>query len=67
MAGVYLFADYCSGSIWGIPSAASEAVAPTALLASGRNIVAFGEDESRELYVADISGGGVYRITATTR
>ncbi len=67
LAGTYLFADYCSGSIWGIASAAEEFVSPTSLLASGRNAVSFGEDEAGELYLADISGGGIYRVTGTPR
>jgi glucose/arabinose dehydrogenase len=67
LAGTYLFADYCSGSVWGIASAAQEFAPPVSLLASGRNIVSFGEDEAGEIYIADISGGGIYRISGSAR
>jgi hypothetical protein len=32
------------------------------LVESGLSISSFGEDEAGELYVADLSGGGVYRL-----
>ena len=67
MAGTYLFADYCTGSIWGIASVTEEWATPTSLLASGRNIASFGEDEAGEIYLADISTGGVYRVTGSAR
>jgi hypothetical protein len=36
----------------------------TALLSSEVSISSFGEDEAGEIYLTDLSGGGVYRLTA---
>ena len=60
-AGVYLYADYCSGEIWGAtPEGTSWSSA--LLLDTNLFITTFGEDEAGELYLADRSGGQVYQI-----
>ncbi len=64
LAGTYLYADYCSGTIWGL-DAAAEQPTPRVLLESGANIVSFGEDEAGELYVVDL-GGRVLRVVAAS-
>ncbi len=59
LQGVYLYGDYCSGKIWALrPNAL-----PVEVLATNLNISSFGEDETGELYVADLNGG-VYQITS---
>jgi glucose/arabinose dehydrogenase len=67
LVGGYLFGDYCSGRIWAIDPARGGYRKPTVVGESGRNLSAFGEDEAGELYAADISGGAVLRVLATTR
>jgi glucose/arabinose dehydrogenase len=67
LVGGYLFGDYCSGRIWAIDPARGGYRKPTVVGESGRNLSAFGEDEAGELYAADISGGAVLRVVATTR
>lgn len=77
--GFYLYADFCSGRIWGArlieilgppeiqgaPPAPKPApkALPELLLDSSANVSSFGEDEQGELYVVDL-GGTVYRIAA---
>jgi len=63
LAGTYLYADYCSGTIWGL-DAAAERPAPRVLLESGLSIASFGEDEAGELYVVDLAGGRLLRVVA---
>jgi hypothetical protein len=64
MRGLYFYADYCNGSIWGVRRQGS--VWQSRLLyAASFKIATFGEDESGETYVADLSGGVVYRMTDT--
>jgi glucose/arabinose dehydrogenase len=63
LAGTYLYADFCSGTIWGLDAAAAKPV-PRVLHRSGLSVASFGEDEAGELYVADLAGGRVYRIVA---
>lgn len=59
MRGIYLFADYCTGRIWGLnPST----WARTQLIDTSHYISSFGEDESGELYLTTMGGGDVYRV-----
>jgi len=62
LQGTYLYADYCSGTIWGAaPAGSGWSSAP--LLESSMTISSFGQDEAGELYLADHgSNGAVYRI-----
>jgi glucose/arabinose dehydrogenase len=59
--GVYIYGDFCSGSISGLVQ--DDDGWNSGLLASTEfRISAFGEDENGEVYVADMVGGAVYRI-----
>jgi glucose/arabinose dehydrogenase len=62
--GAYLFADYCSGIIWGLDAARPRAAPPVVLLESGLAISSFGEDAAGGLYVTDHGKGRVLRIVA---
>ncbi|MFQ5614550.1 MAG: PQQ-dependent sugar dehydrogenase [Anaerolineae bacterium] len=57
LEGIYFYADFCSGKIWGLRAGA----APRELLETGLNISSFGQDDAGEVYVIDL-GGGVYRL-----
>lgn len=58
--GIYLYGDYCTGSIWG--TLVSSTTAQTELLfQSGRIITSFGEDQAGELYLASDSGE-IYKL-----
>ena len=61
--GTYLYADSCSGSIWGL-DAAAEVPRARLLASSGESIASFGEDDAGELLVADVAGGSVARLAA---
>jgi glucose/arabinose dehydrogenase len=60
LRGRYLFGDYCMGRIWVMSETDGAWSAPTPI-ETGLNISTFGEDESGELYVADLNGA-IYRI-----
>ena len=71
LAGWYLFGDYCSGLLFGIPSdvpqpgAGETAPGPQELLLeTGASISSFGEDAEGELYLSDHGSGTIYRIVA---
>jgi glucose/arabinose dehydrogenase len=68
LAGLYLFADFGSGRIWGFPAsdASSDSVDMTELLQTDLSISSFGEDEAGELYAVDL-GGAVYRLIGAAR
>lgn len=64
LTGTYLYGDYCRGTIWGATPAGDGSWSSEELLASGLNIVAFGEDGDGELFVVGRRGraGTVYRV-----
>lgn len=64
LRGRYLFADFCSGKIFGIDAAADAPVVPEVLLESGMAISSFGEDRRGELYITDLAGDQVVKIVA---
>ena len=61
LQGIYFFADFCSGRIWGQRHTAG-LWQKQVLLTVPHNISTFGEDEAGNLYYADRTGGVVYRI-----
>jgi hypothetical protein len=64
MRGAYLFADYCSGTIWAIDAASNGPTDPVVVGSlADESIASFGEDLTGELYVTTL-GGQIYRVTA---
>lgn len=68
LQGTYVFADYCSGTIWGLrPDAPGGDGWTRAVLGkSGFRVSSFGEDANGELLVVD-HGGAVHRIAPRNR
>ena len=64
MAGTYLYADYCSGRIWGLKQEGG-VWTNAQLLDAAFNLATFGSDEYGEMYVSDYAGGQVLRIDET--
>ena len=64
LAGTYVFADYCAGTIWGLTPDGDGAWSRTTHFDAGFAISSFGEGEAGELYVLDYSAGRVLRIAA---
>ena len=61
LQGRYVYGDFGSGIIWSAVAQKGGSYQSSTLLDSGLNVVAFGEDETGELYVADF-GGTLYRF-----
>ena len=61
LQGIYFFADYGSGRIWGLRRNGG-GWQQQELLDTPHNISTFGEDEAGRLYYADLTGGSLYRI-----
>ncbi len=53
--GIYLFGDYCTGTVWGLIRSADGWQAQV-LFETGLRISSFGVDQAGELYVADLQG-----------
>ena len=63
LAGSYLFADFCSGTIWGMDAVAGQPV-PRVLLESGASIASFGEDGAGEASTSSTSPVAGSRVVA---
>lgn len=61
--GIYLYADYTSGTIWGLKWENGKATLDATLMDAPVHISSFGEDKDGELYICDHSGGRIFRIT----
>lgn len=61
LKGTYLYGDFCSGEIWGLPSAGGTAAR---LFTGGINISSFGEDNAGEVYVVSYGDGTLRRIAS---
>jgi glucose/arabinose dehydrogenase len=61
--GIYVYADFCSGEVWGAQQAADGTWTSSLLIHTGFNLSSFGEDASGELYATNL-GGGLYQLTA---
>jgi len=65
LAGRYLFADYCTGTVWGLErDAAGGRARVRRLLESGATVSSFGEGPDGELYLCDHGGGRVSKLVA---
>jgi glucose/arabinose dehydrogenase len=56
LRGGYVYADYCSGTMWAVPASTDGTVAPVKVGNAGAGIAAFGEDAGGELYAANLDG-----------
>lgn len=56
LCGVYLYADYGNGRIFGLRYDGLSVIENRMILSSGLKITSFGEDEDRELYILDADG-----------
>ena len=67
LAGLYLYADFCSGRIWTAVEEAVSGWSSSEALDTTNLFSAFGEDELGELYIVGLaqSSGAVYRIGFT--
>jgi glucose/arabinose dehydrogenase len=61
LEGVYLFADYCSGLLWGTARDAEGAWQTSDPVETGLNISSFGQGPDGEIYVVDLNGS-VYQV-----
>ena len=57
LRGVYLYADFCSGRIWGLRWDGERVIEQGQLARAEFQIPSFGEDEAGEVYVLGFDGG----------
>ncbi len=63
LQGIYLFADFCSGRLWGVATAPDGQRRVQELLKTEIQLASFGETNDGSLFVLDL-GGTIYRIVA---
>lgn len=59
--GIYLFGDFCSGTIWALREIAGGAPLVIPAISSGLSVVSFGESLSGEVYVVSF-GGTLHKV-----
>ncbi len=64
LKGIYLYADFGSGTIWGLKQSKGKNSWNQVLLNSGLQVSSFGQDGQGELYLLDYSNGRVFQIEA---
>ncbi len=63
LQGIYLYADYCSGRVWGLQHDGASWIS-TELRNGGFGLASFGEDEAGELYLTRLDGK-IFQIVET--
>ena len=64
LQGWYVFSDYCSGEFWAIDATKERTEEPTVVAETDLSVSAIAEDSAGELYVTDLAGGQLLRISA---
>jgi glucose/arabinose dehydrogenase len=62
LAGIYIFADYCSGRIWALAPGTRTGWGVAQVGRTSGSISSFGEDDDGELYATGLEGT-LYRVT----
>ena len=60
--GVYVFADYCNGAVFGLIRSGADTWLRETLFQAGVRVSTFGVDEMGELYLADFQGGNILHL-----
>lgn len=60
--GMYIYADYCNGKIWGARRDGGGVMTTRELFDAPATISTFGEDANGELYLADHQGRRIFRL-----
>jgi subtilisin family serine protease len=62
LRGVYLYADFCSGNIWGLKRSGAQWQNALLLDTAPVGISTFGDDEAGNVYLADHGSGDIYLV-----
>ena len=67
LGGVYLYGDYVSGKMWGLPADAAPLTAPIEIANTTIQIIAFGEAGDGDLLILDYVNGSIHRLIPNPR
>ena len=62
LEGVYIYADFITGYVWGLAYLEGEGLQNFTLAKTDLNISSFGLDENQELYLTSFDGN-IYKLT----
>jgi len=62
LQGIYIYADYATGEIWGLQRDELGDWQNQLQLSTNHSLSSFGEDESGELYLASLYTGNIYQV-----
>jgi glucose/arabinose dehydrogenase len=60
--GIYLYGDYCSGTVWGLARDGQGNWQVRQLFSTGQQITTFGMDEAGEIYLVDYRSGTLLEL-----
>jgi glucose/arabinose dehydrogenase len=66
LRGLYLYGDFCSGTIWALAPSNSGDWTSSIVGETNARISSFGEDESGELYLTDLGSGVLYLVSGSS-
>jgi subtilisin family serine protease len=62
LRGVYLYADFCDGNLWGLKRNGSDWQSALLLDTAPSSIITFGDGEDGDIYLADHAAGSIYLV-----
>jgi glucose/arabinose dehydrogenase len=66
LVGKYIYGDYVTQRIWALSYDGTGPASNESLLTAPASVSSFGVDETGELYVVDLNGGGLYRFDSAS-
>lgn len=66
LGGIYVYADYCTGEVWGIARLSDGRLYNALLYDHAQSITSFGQAPNGDLYAVD-SSGGLFKLNAAAR
>jgi len=64
LRGTYLYADYCTGEVWGLRAPDGAVTESRSFGAIGGHVSSFGVDNDGNMYVLDVAAGTVKKVVA---
>ncbi len=62
LQGFYIFGDFGSGRIWGVPATSAQGTSPREVVDTTLSFWSFGEGADGELYALNYGAGEIYQI-----
>jgi hypothetical protein len=64
LQGIYVFGDFVTGRIWGIPVGSQQGAVPDELMDTSLNISSFAQSSDGEIFVLDYGAGEIHQVIA---